>query len=226
MHGDDLDREKTIRAMLPLVRRIARRVRSVVPTVDLDDLVGDGSIGLIRAVDNFDPHRGPPLDHYARRLILGAMLNGIRRMDPVPERARRTARDGENLRYQLAAERGALPSTLEIERMRPGFIRASTTTVCGTPLSLDAALPEGESLPSDWGGDPAAVVGNAARSAEFQRLIDVLPERQRRLIREHYFAERSLRDVGARMGISSQRASQLHMAAIRKLKKALYAAPG
>lgn len=225
MRGDERERESTIRAMLPLVKRIARRVRAVVPSVELGDLVGDGSIGLIRAVDNFDPDRGPSLDHYARRLILGAMLNGLRRMDPVPERARRTARDGENLRYRLAAERGALPSSMEIERERPGFVRASAATICGTPLSLDAALPEGESLPRDWRGDPAAIVAARARSAEFEALIDALPQRQRTLIRDHYYAERSLRDVGARMGISSQRASQLHIAAIARLRKALYAAP-
>ena len=77
----------------------------MVPSLDVDDLVGDGSIGLIRAVDSFDPLRGPQLDDYARRLIVGAMLNGIRRMDPVSERARRIVRDGENRRYALAAAR-------------------------------------------------------------------------------------------------------------------------
>ena len=100
------DREAAIRRLFPLVRQIARRVRRMVAGVELDDLVGDGSIGLIRAVDNFDPMRGPTLEHYASRLIAGAMLNGIRRMDPVSERARRAVRDGENERFRIAVARG------------------------------------------------------------------------------------------------------------------------
>jgi RNA polymerase sigma factor for flagellar operon FliA len=93
------DRDEQIRGLMPMVKRMARRLKRLVPSFDLDDLVGDGSVGLIRAVDSFDPQRGPQLEDYARRLIVGAMLNGIRRMDPVSERARRIVRDGENQRY-------------------------------------------------------------------------------------------------------------------------------
>ena len=69
-------REDKIRALLPFVKRIARRIKRLVPGFELDDLVGDGSLGLIRAVDSYDPSRGPTLQQYARRLIVGAMLNG------------------------------------------------------------------------------------------------------------------------------------------------------
>ncbi len=89
------ERERRIRALLPLVRSIARRVHRMVPMTDVDDLIGDGCVGLIRAVDAFDPARGVPLEHYARRVVLGAVLNGIRRMDPVSERMRRTMRSRE-----------------------------------------------------------------------------------------------------------------------------------
>ncbi len=89
----EAQREERIRALLPLVKRIARRICRLVPC-DYDDLVCDGSVGMIRAVDNFDPARGISLEHYARHLISGAMLIGIRRMDPVSERTRRRMRDG------------------------------------------------------------------------------------------------------------------------------------
>ena len=55
------DREAAIRALLPAVRQLARRVHRMVPSADVDDLVGDGCVGLIRAVDAFDPMRGVPL---------------------------------------------------------------------------------------------------------------------------------------------------------------------
>lgn len=211
-------REATIRALLPLVRRIARRVKRLVPSFDIDDLIGDGSVGLIRAVDSFDPARGPSLQHYAQRLIAGSMLNGIRRMDPVSERSRRTVRDGENERYAIAAVRGDVPSAAEMERRRPGYSRALAATHCGQPLSLDAPLPSGEATVADWNDDPGRIVARRSRSAALAALVAALPKRQREVVVAHYFGEASLRTIGARLAISPQRASQLHLAAIAKLR--------
>ncbi len=211
-------RERDIRALLPLVRRAAARLKRLVPSLDLDDLVGDGSIGLIRAVDSFDPHRGPTLEQYARRLILGAMLNGVRRMDPVSERARRLARDGENHRYGAEAQRGGVPSRAETERAFPGYIRALAATRWGQPLSLDAPLPEGERLGFDWSGDPASIVERRAGDAALCALVDGLSPRQRAVVLQHYYAGRSLRAIGRRLAISPQRTSQLHRRAIDLLR--------
>lgn len=219
----DSEREAQIRALLPLVRKIARRIGRLVPC-DYDDLVGDGSIGLIRAVDNFDPSRGTSLELYARHLISGAMLNGIRRMDPVSERTRRAMRDGELERYQLAGERGSVPSLREMEQRRPGFIRASAAVAQGVPLSLDRPLPDGEAVQRDWSNDPAVVVEARSERDTIGAAVDALPPRQREVIRAHYFGDRSLREVGRRMNISPQRASQLHIVAMRKLRRALDAA--
>jgi RNA polymerase sigma factor FliA len=216
----DDEREAQIRTLLSLVRKIARRISRLVPC-DYDDLVGDGSIGLIRAVDNYDPSRGTSLEHYARHLISGAMLNGIRRMDPVSERTRRAMRDGELERYQLAGERGSIPSMNEMEQRRPGFIRASAAATLGVPLSLDRPLPEGEYLQRDWSNDPANVIETRSERDAIGEAVDALPARQRQVIREHYFSEWSLREVGRRMNISPQRASQLHIVAMRKLRKQL-----
>lgn len=221
---EQLDRETLIRRYFPLVKRIARRIHRLVPSVDVDDLVGDGSIGLIRAVDHFDPRRGPTLEQYAKQLIVGAMLNGIRRMDPVSERARRALRDGENERYRIAVERGSVPTRVEMEHLRPGFARASLAAHRGVPLSIDAPLPEGERIPSDWSSDPASVVMEREDELELRGLLERLPPRQRDLVRAHYFGEHSLRDIGKCLRISPQRASQLHIAAIAKLKKAVDAA--
>jgi RNA polymerase sigma factor (sigma-70 family) len=218
-------REATIRAMLPLVRRIARRVKRLVPGFDLDDLIGDGSVGLIRAVDSYDPSRGPSLQQYAQRLIAGSMLNGIRRMDPVSERARRTVRDGENARYAIAAMRGDVPTPAEMELQRPGYLRALAATHCGQPLSLDAPLPPGETQTLDWGDDPGRIVEARGRSAALAALVAALPKRQREVVVAHYFGDASLRAIGARMAISAQRASQLHLAAIAKLRAGAMLAP-
>ena len=218
------EREETIRAFFPLVKKIARRIHALVPRVDLDDLIGDGSVGLIRAVDQYDASRGIPLEHYARALISGAMLNGIRRMDPVSERVRRIVRDGEAARYRIAAESGRVPGNAEIEAVVPGFIRASGAAATGVPLSLDTPLPDDVDWTADWSRDPARLFMARTKRAELGALIERLPERQRKVMCEHYYGERTLREIGALMDISSQRASQLHISAIARLKKDLHAA--
>ena len=215
------EREALVRTHFPLVRKIARRIHRLVPSVDYGDLVGDGSVGLIRAVDQFDPNRGIPLEQYARRLISGSILNGIRRMDPVPERARRLVRDGEAARYRIASDRGSVPANAELEALYPGFLRASCAAHDGVPLSLDAPLPEGVLVVSDWSSDPAKIVVAHAQTDCVQMALSALSPRQRDVVHEHYFGERSLREVGKRMEISSQRASQLHQTAILRLRKAL-----
>jgi RNA polymerase sigma factor FliA len=217
-------RETAIRELLPLVKRIARRLKRLVPTLDIDDLVGDGCVGLIRAVDSYDAMRGTSLDQYARRLIAGAMLNGVRRMDPVSERARRIVREGENQRYALAALRGEVPSAQEMERRCPGYGRALAAAYWGVPLSLDAPLPQGEALPGDWSGDPARIFERQAERAALAAQIAGLPPRQREVVVLHYLGGSSLRAVGRRLSISPQRASQLHLAAIAKLKRQVHAA--
>jgi RNA polymerase sigma factor for flagellar operon FliA len=217
------EREETIRTFFPLVKKIARRIHTLVPSVDLGDLVGDGSVGLIRAVDQYDASRGIPLEHYARALISGAMLNGIRRMDPVSERIRRVIRDGEAARYRIAIERGSVPRNDEIEAVQPGFIRASSAAQNGVPLSLDAPLPDDVDMTADWSRDPARVFMSRTRRDELRALIDRLPERQREVMYEHYYGERTLREIGARLNISSQRASQLHVNAIGRLRSGMRA---
>lgn len=221
----DGEREERVRTLLPLTRKLARRLKRLVPNLDVDDLIGDGCVGLLRAVDSFDPQRGPRLDEYARRLIVGAMLNGIRRMDPVSERARRIVRDGENQRYTLAAERGDVPSVEEMEARCPGYRRAVAAAYRGQPLSLDAPLPIGESLSGNWSDDPARLVEESSERAHLAALIAGLPPRQRQVVLLHYFNGKSLRTVGKQMAISPQRASQLHISAITGLRRQAHAAP-
>ena len=174
-------------------------------------------------MDNFDPSRGPSLEQYARGVIAGAMLNGIRKMDPVSERARRAVREGEAERYRIAVERGSVPSIDEIDSVVPGFSRATIVAHRTQPLSLDAPLPENESFAIDTGMDPAHIIQARAEREVLHHALQRLPERERRLVCEHYFGEWSLRDIGKKMRISPQRASQLHLAAVARMKKALLA---
>jgi len=218
------DRESAIRALLPAVRQIARRVHRMVPSADLDDLVGDGCVGLIRAVDAFDPKRGVPLAQYARRVVLGAMLNGVRKRDPVSERVRRTLRVADRQRYAIAAELGTLPALGAMEGSVCGLARARTEAHRMTPLSLDVALPNGERLERDLTDDPQVIHVLRAEREAVRGAIAALPQRQRSIVVAHYFGQRSLRSLSSPMHISPQRVSQLHLLAMRRLRDALGAA--
>jgi RNA polymerase sigma factor for flagellar operon FliA len=214
-------REARIGELLPLVRQIARRVRRMVPSAEVDDLIGDGSVGLIRAIDGFDPARGVPLEQYARRLILGAMLNGVRRMDPVAERMRRTIRIAERARYALAHQLGTIPTLHAMEAYVPALARARTEAHRRIPLSLDAPLPTGERLAPDSSGDPQAVVAASIERERLRGAIAALPQRERQIVLAHYFCERPLRELVAPLRVSPQRVSQLHLLAVERLRAAL-----
>jgi len=215
------EREDAIRRLVPLVRQIARRIMRLVPGAELDDLIGDGCVGVIRAVDAYDPSLGPSLEQYARRVALGAMLNGVRRLDPVSERVRRVVRQAERERYALALERGALPSYADLERHFPSLGRARTDAHRGSPLSLDAPLPPDAGGAPSGGEDPADAVIAAAERGRVRAAVAALPQRQRAVVVAHYFAERPLRALSDEMRVSPQRVSQLHVAAIARMRRAI-----
>ena len=220
--ADGAEREARIRALFPLVRKIARRVQRLVPGSDIDDLAGEGALGLIRAVDTFDPGRGPTLEQYASRVVAGAMLNGIRRLDPVSERVRRELREADRERFALANERGSLPTQREMEERRPALARAMLHSHRYAPLSLDGPLPANERVAIDATGDPAIIATRRSEMQSIREAVARLSVRHQRLVEMHYFGERSLHQIGKAFEISPQRASQLHLAALKALRKALH----
>jgi RNA polymerase sigma factor (sigma-70 family) len=217
------DREERIRVLLPIVKYIARRVHRMVPSSEIDDLIGDGCVGLIRAVDAFDPTRGVPLAQYARRLILGAVLNGVRRADPVPERMRRTLRVADKARYTLAQELGTLPTPAVMERTTPPLAPARTEAYRRNALSLDTKLPKSERLQLDHSADPQEIAIQRLERDCMRRAIAALPQRQRSIVVAHYFGEQPLRALVGALNVSPQRVSQLHLIALRQLRAELAA---
>jgi len=214
------EREVLVARLLPIVHGIARRVARICRLRETDDLVGDGSVGLVRAIDTFDPSRGVALDRYARHVILGAMLNGLRRNDPISERARRLVREAERLRAERSAH-GEILTDRELAAIVPGFERARAQVDRGLPLSLDAPLPAGYGIRVDWDDDPARLYDQRRRHGAVQNAVAALPQRQRQIVLEHYFEEISLRTLSTRMAVTPQRVSQIHCAALARLQRAL-----
>jgi len=213
-------RDETITRLFPIVHKAARyivRGRSHCP--ELDELVGDGCVALVKAVDRYDAHYGVKLEVYVWHTVLGAMMNTMRRHLPTSERHRRRVREGEALRADLLAT-GSDVSNEAIEARIPGFTRSLQRCAIGFPLSLDAPLPHDVELPVDGEGDPARVFELDIQQKHMRTLIAALPARLRAIIEAHYSQDHSLYDIAADIGVTPQRVSQLHRRALTLLREA------
>jgi RNA polymerase sigma factor FliA len=225
------DRERLCELSLPLVRRLASSVLRRLPQhFTDDDLIGDGCVGLLRAVDRYDPQRGLSFERWAARIVRGAMLNGLRRMDVVPERVRRDARNLDLARWRIAQTAGYAPSDAVAARgagLTPRKLDAVLLALRrAVPISLDAPAQHAsysgrETLGDcvkDATGDPAKAVSDTAVRAVVAQAVTALPARERTIIAWFYTGETTFRAIGGRLGISKQRVSQIHATALASLR--------
>lgn len=226
------DRSQACEAALPMVRRIASGVLRRLPSYFVnDDLIGDGCVGLLRALDSFDPSYGVSFDAWASRIIRGAMFNGLRRMDAIPERTRRDARILDAARWRLAQTDGAAPNdhaaaagagldTDKLHAVQLALLRA-------TPVSLDAAMP-GSQSGSTVGDrvacaveDPADVAARHDVERAVNAAVKTLSPREQVIIAACYGGTSTFREIGGKLGISKQRVSQIHARTLTGLRAAL-----
>ena len=199
--------EQVLIEHLPQVRFIARglwgRTRFY---VELDDLIGYGILGLLDAVRKFDPSRGVLLKTYAEHRIRGAILDGLRAMDWLSRSARRDAKacEQESDGYQ--------------ERISPHSNVCFTEegTVWRGPFFPQARYADGL---QSFRPNQEVVLEQKQRRNALADAIEILPERQKKVLEMYYQQELSMRQIAAQLGIHESRVSQLHLAAITRLRK-------
>ena len=212
-----MDRNTQIEELYPLALALAKRIAFRYPRVDPDDIVSDASLGIILAVDRYDPSRGMPLRLYAAHKVYATVFNGMRRRDPVSERVRRTMREATRYRYDLAHDLGRLPSLAELEHQMPGLREARIRHArMDVHLLGDAATKI-----KDFRNEPQRVFDERTTYVEAHVAIDKLSQRQRQIVEKHYDEGRVLRAIGADMNVTPQRVSQLHVAALERMRRAL-----
>jgi RNA polymerase sigma factor for flagellar operon FliA len=221
MNGQE--REAAIVRLFPLVKTIAQAVCHQVRNVELDDLVGDGAVGLIGAVDGFDPARGLPLERYARRKILYAMLDGMRRGDHLSQRARRVLVRAEHDRFAFALQLGRMPSHMELEQRHPKLRSAQSTAYLRRPLSLDSSSAVETLVAPDWQGDPAFVLCARETERSVSIALERLPQRHRELLGMYYARGFRLADVAERLSLTKQRVAQLRDIALATVREEVLA---
>jgi RNA polymerase sigma factor for flagellar operon FliA len=219
------ERDATIVRLYPIVRTIARTVASRVPCADLDELIGEGGLGLIRAVDSYDSRRGSiSLERYVRRQVLHAMLNALRRADRVSEGSRRVLRMADRDRFATALQRGGLPSMVEMERRHPKLRFARVASYQQVPLSFDQDRSLESRLALNWELDPAHVYNAFESRATLYEAIAKLPPRHRQIVSLYYFAGYRLQAVARELSVTKQRIAQLRDAALERVREDLVSA--
>jgi RNA polymerase sigma factor for flagellar operon FliA len=220
-----------IAAGLPFVESLARRVAASMPhSIELGDLVQDGMLGLIDAACRFDEARGIKFETFAERRVRGAMIDALRR-DAWPRGVRRQRRQLEAAREQLRRELGTEPSLADLAaRVGSDEARLGRTIVRIATIESTSPLSAGENV--DGATLPAALVPSepAAPDKSFEErevrdriraAIASLPPRERRVVALYYYAEATMKQIGAEIGVNESRVSQLHARAVQRLRKSL-----
>lgn len=237
--SSERERSTLLRAHRPLVRRIARRIAGQLPAdIELDDLVQAGLIGLNDAIGRFDQGHGVPFDSYAARRIQGAMFDSLRSTDALGRtlRARlRLAREAvRRLEHQLGRAPRAKEVANELGWTLQAFHDCMQSAGLGGARGDDAALEHAEDeaalLAADDGtldaridehADPARHLQLRQRHAALNAAFDLLEAREQIVMQMLYEFDSSQQDVGAAIGVSASRVSQIHQEVVRKLRRRL-----
>jgi RNA polymerase sigma factor FliA len=234
-------RDRLILTYAPLVKYVAGRLGSGLPAhVDENDLVSYGLLGLIGAIERFDPNRDIKFETYAIARIKGSIIDELRAMDWVPRSVRSRARDIERAIGELERKLHRAPSDEEIAEKLGVSTDDLNDSLTEIGRSSIAALDELWTISSGGGGDQVALIdtledtqGPEPQSELAQtelkealgEAIARLPEREKLVVTLYYYEELTLREIGEVLGVTESRVSQLHTKAILRLKARLAGSP-
>ena len=225
-------RDKLLADYLPLVKNVAGRMAAGFPkSVELNDLVNTGVIGLIEAFNNFDPKRGVKFETFAVPRIRGAILDELRALDWVPRSTRSKARNIERATNKLEGELGREPSDLELastldistEELHHAQKDVSVTML----LSLDELIcreDDNRQVPRIETVENVATVDVLEDMEKLElrifliHAISNLTEQERLVVSLYYYEELTLKEIGEIMLISESRVSQIHTRAVDRLR--------
>jgi RNA polymerase sigma factor for flagellar operon FliA len=228
-------REQLIEEHYPLVTYLAGRLSSKLPpSIDVDDLVGAGVLGLIDAADKFDPARGVRFRTYAERRVRGAILDHLRSLDWAPRSLRRRARDVEAAYGKLEREFGRAVTDSEVAAylgIELWELQDLAFEINAVQISSLTAADSDDDFPTSR--DLLDVVADTSESSPFAecvrselrtrlaQAVDKLRYKERLVISFYYVEELTMKEIGTILGVNESRVSQLHTRAIQRLRASL-----
>jgi RNA polymerase sigma factor FliA len=232
---DKAVRDRLILTYAPLVKYVAGRLGSGLPAhVDEGDLVSYGLLGLISAIERYDPARDIKFETYAIARIKGAIIDELRALDWVPRSVRSRAREIERAIAELEAKLGIAPTDEQIAEKIGITVEELSDSLTDISRSSIAALDElwsvsGEgdqvslmdTIEDTTGPRPAEALDETEMREALAEAIARLPEREKLVVTLYYYEELTLREIGEVLGVTESRVSQLHTKAILRLKARL-----
>ena len=222
------DRDQLVQRFVPLVKRIAYHLMARLPAnVQFEDLVQNGMLGLLDALDRFEEGFGAQFETYATQRVRGAMLDGLRENDWLPRNLRRELRRIEGAISALEHTHGRAPSERELADtlgMSLADYQKTLQNARGHQLVyFDDFAGEGdedflERHFTDNNADPSNILEEKNVKALLVKAIERLPEREKLMMALYYEQELNLREIGEVMGVSESRVCQLHTQAIARLR--------
>ena len=214
-------RNRLVLQYSPLVKYVAGRLRTRLPeSVEYADLVSDGIIGLMEAIERFDPGRGLSFQTFAVPRIRGAMVDALRALDWVPRSVRDKVRQVEEAQRTLETRLGRLPDDPEIAAELGISVRALREIYARVAVTGVATMEDLE-LADDLSAAAAEEIEDEQAKAALLGVVGELPERDQVIIALYYFEGFTLAEIGRVLGVTESRVSQLHSRATMMLRTKL-----
>jgi RNA polymerase sigma factor for flagellar operon FliA len=233
--GDQALRDRLILTYAPLVKFVAGRLGASLPAhVDEQDLVSYGLLGLIGAIERFDPDREIKFETYAIARIKGAIIDELRSLDWVPRSVRTRAREIERAIAELERTLHRAPTDEEIaakvgitgEELEDSLAEISRSSMAAldelwTPSAGGDQIALIDTIEDTTGPDPEHSLEQTELKEALGEAIARLPEREKLVVTLYYYEELTLREIGEVLGVTESRVSQLHTKAVLRLKARL-----
>jgi RNA polymerase sigma factor FliA len=227
--------EKMVLQYAPLIKYIASRLALRLPShISLEDLVSSGIIGLIDAVQKFDPSKNINFKTYAEFRIKGAMLDELRSLDWIPRSIRKKSHLLENAYAQLQKDLGRPAEAEEVAELLGLELAEFYQLLDETKAVSMVALEEGrknvsgqvnylehellETIQDDESQDSLFTVHFGELQEIMVQAIESLPDKEKLLISLYYYEELTMKEIGQIMGYTESRISQLHTQAMFRLR--------
>jgi len=222
-----IDKERIVLEYLPKIKRIAQDLKQNLPqSVDVEDLIQEGVLALLSSLERYDPKKGA-LSSFVMKRIKGAMLDYLRRLDWLPRNLRKHMKEVENAMIELESEGKEITdeaiaelTDLDVKSVR--MIR--NEMVRKQLLMLDSYLLDMEETilsTMESEEDPAKEAYKEMLMKHLEMAINKLGDRERLVLSLRFEHELSLKEIGAVLGVSESRVSQILSVALAKLKREL-----
>src|SRR5437870_11158448 len=223
------ERDEMNNETLPLIKHIADRVASKMPSnIEMRDLINAGILGLMDAIEKFEPERNLKFKTYAEVRIRGAILDSLRDLDWAPRSLRKKSKDLERMYTDLSQKLGRPATDEEVSEAMGGNIEdlhALVDQLHGLTIGSFENLSDSEDsenyinyYPDDGSNDPYTKFESNELTRLLADAIEELPEKERLVLSLYYYEEFTMKEIGALLGVNESRVSQLHTKATLRLR--------